>query len=74
LSGSVQSEFNFRLIKRQKIYPAKLKAYLSDMQYVRNIADYSSDNVGKKLAREQILQAAEMIGFIERELKNEYKS
>ncbi|OQX26281.1 MAG: hypothetical protein BWK80_11180 [Desulfobacteraceae bacterium IS3] len=70
----VQSEFNFRLIKRQKIYPAKLKAYLSDMQYVRNIADYSSDNVGKKLAREQILQAAEMIGFIERELKNEYKS
>ncbi|MCP4345618.1 MAG: HEPN domain-containing protein [Desulfobacterales bacterium] len=64
----VQSEFNFRLIKRQKIYPAKLKSYLLDMQHVRNIADYSLKNISKKLAREQLSQAAKMIYAIEKEL------
>ncbi|OQX21847.1 MAG: hypothetical protein BWK80_32030 [Desulfobacteraceae bacterium IS3] len=64
----VQSEFSLQLIKRKKIYPAKLKPYLSDMQNLRNKADYSEKQVGKKSAREQLTQAAELIGFIEKEL------
>lgn len=64
----VQSEFSLRLIHRQKIYPSKLKSYLLDMQLVRNIADYSHKKVSKKLAREQLSQAEEMIRLIEKEL------
>jgi len=64
----VQSEFNDRLIKRHKIYPSKLKNYLSDMQYIRNIADYSSETIGKKTAYEQLSQSAEMILLTEKEL------
>ncbi|RLC12559.1 MAG: hypothetical protein DRI57_17585 [Deltaproteobacteria bacterium] len=64
----VQSEFNRRLVRRQKIYPAKLKTYLFEMQPVRNIADYSKDNVSKEVARKQLSQAAEMVQLIERRL------
>jgi len=38
------------------------------MQLVRNIADYSHKKVSKKLAREQLSQAEEMIRLIEKEL------
>lgn len=65
----VQSEFNRRLIKRKKIYPSKLKTYLSDMQYVRNKADYSEKGVSKKAAHRQISHAEEMIQRIREELR-----
>ncbi|MCP4350936.1 MAG: HEPN domain-containing protein [Desulfobacterales bacterium] len=64
----VQSEFSLRLIKRKKIYPAKLKPYLLDMQFIRNMADYSKENIGKKVARKQLSQATELIRIIEKEL------
>ncbi len=64
----VQSEFNRILIKRQKVYPAKFKAYLLNMQRVRDKADYSEKNVGKKAACKQLSQSAEMIQIIEKEL------
>ncbi len=64
----VQSEFSLRLIHRKKVYPAKLKTYLLDMQLVRNMADYSYKRVSRKLAREQLSQASEMIRAIEKEL------
>ncbi len=64
----VQSEFNLQLIKRKKIYSAKFKGYLLDMQQARNKADYSEKNVGKKASREQLSRAAEMIYAIEKEL------
>ncbi|MCP4113745.1 MAG: HEPN domain-containing protein [Desulfobacteraceae bacterium] len=64
----VQSEFNFQLIKRRKIYSGKLKSYLLNMQDSRNIADYSGDSISKKLARKQLSRATEMIYAIEKEL------
>ncbi len=64
----VQSEFNLQLIKKRKIYPAKIRAYLSDMQQARNKADYSEKDVGKKASREQLSRAAEMIELIKKEL------
>ncbi|OQY57499.1 MAG: hypothetical protein B6245_16765 [Desulfobacteraceae bacterium 4572_88] len=36
----VQAEFSRKLIKRQKIYPARLRSYLLEMQIIRNRADY----------------------------------
>ncbi len=64
----VNSEFNLRLIKRQKIYPAKLKTYLPTMQAERNTADYSENDITEKVAYRQLSKAMEMIGLIEKEL------
>ncbi len=65
----VQSEFNRRMIKRQKTYPSHLKSYLPKMQQVRNKADYSEKNVGRKAALRQLSRAEEMLRVIEKELK-----
>ena len=50
------------------MFPGKIKSYLSDMQAVRNIADYREINVGKKAADRQVAKAAEMVDLIEEEL------
>ena len=65
----IQSEFSEKLIKRKKIYPAKIKSYLMKMQMLRNMADYDYESVSKKEAAEQIRKAEEMIGFIQKELE-----
>ncbi len=64
----VQSEFNRRLIKRRKEYPAKLKTYLLNMQQVRNVADYSKEGVGKRHALKQLSRSTEIVQLIEKEL------
>ena len=65
----VQAEFSSKLIKSRKIYPAKLKSYLPDMQMVRDDADYSDDSISRKLASEQLFMAKEMLSIIGKELK-----
>lgn len=65
----VQSEFNLRLIKREKLYPSDFKKYLFDMQSVRNLADYSDQNIGKKIACKQLERATELIHHIETEVR-----
>ena len=64
----VQATFSGELINRQKVYPVHLKSYLMDMQVVRNQADYTDENVSKKLASQQFSKAKEMLEFIEKEL------
>ncbi|MCP4351028.1 MAG: HEPN domain-containing protein [Desulfobacterales bacterium] len=64
----IQGDFSGKLIKRQKIYPGKLKSYLTDMQAVRDQADYKVANVSKKEASQQLRKSKEMITFIEKEL------
>ena len=64
----VQATFSGELINRQKVYPAHLKSYLMDMQAVRNQADYTDENVSKRLASQQLSKAKEMLEFIEKEL------
>lgn len=63
----VQAEFSHSLIKRQKVYPGKLKSYLMKMQMVRDRTDYSHDNVSKAEARQQVHKAEEMIRLIGKE-------
>lgn len=64
----IQADFSEKLINRQKVYPARLKSYLMDMQGVRNQADYTNENISKKLAFQQLVKAKEMISAIEKEL------
>jgi uncharacterized protein (UPF0332 family) len=65
----VQAEFGEKLIKRQKVYPAKLKSYLLEMQIIRNRADYENRHVSRKDASDQLGRAEEMIGFIIKEIE-----
>jgi len=65
----VQAEFAGKLVKSRKIYPTKLKSYLPDMQMVRDDADYSDENVSRKLASGQLSKAREMLTMIGKELK-----
>lgn len=65
----IQADFCEKLIKRQKVYPARVKSYLMVMQGARNQADYTALCTGKKLARQQIERAGEMITLIEKELE-----
>ena len=65
----VQADFSEKLIKRQKIYPSRVKSYLMDMQGVRNQADYNPVSVSKNLAFQQIRKAGEMISMMGKELE-----
>ena len=64
----VHAEFAGKLIRSRKIYPSKLKSSLSDMQIIRDWADYKSENVSRKRASEQLLMAKEMLDLIEKEI------
>ena len=65
----VQAEFSGRLIKRSKVYPAKVKSFLMDMQNIRNDADYEMHKVGKNAARKQLAMAREIIILVVKELE-----
>ncbi|HPI20347.1 MAG TPA: HEPN domain-containing protein [Candidatus Kapabacteria bacterium] len=60
---SVQSLFNDMFINKRKIIPAEFKRYLSDLQNVRNIADYKN-GVSKKISKEQIEKSKNFIDVI----------
>ncbi|MCP4112779.1 MAG: HEPN domain-containing protein [Desulfobacteraceae bacterium] len=66
--GAVQADFAQRLIKRKKVYPNKFKSYLSDMQAVRDQADYSAKDVSKRLASAQLTQAKQLTEIIRKDL------
>ncbi len=64
----VQSDFSGELIIRRKVYPAKIRYYLSDMQLVRNIADYTGEKISRKLASRWLSKAEEFLGFVKKEI------
>jgi uncharacterized protein (UPF0332 family) len=66
--GQVQADFSGELINRRKIYPAKFKSYLYDMQLVRNKADYSGDNVTQQRAGRWFARIKELTELIKKEL------
>ena len=65
----VQAEFSEKLIKRQKVYPSEMKAYLTEMQLIRNKADYEPQSVSRKTAFRQMTKAEEMIKRIGQEIE-----
>ncbi len=66
--GQVQADFSGELIKRRKVYPAKMKSYLPDMQIVRNKADYSRDDITQKRAGKWLSRIKELVELIKKEL------
>jgi uncharacterized protein (UPF0332 family) len=66
---SIQALFSSELIHKRKIYPGHLKSYLSDLQTVRDIADYEIKTTSKKVASQQLKNAKEFITEVERKIK-----
>ncbi len=60
----VQQMFNGELIHRRKVFSAKLKRYLPDMQNVRNDGDYEPFFVGKSKAAEQLKKSREFCSIL----------
>ena len=56
---TTQSNFSAELIRKRKIYPNHLRSYLSDLQRVRNDADYRMKFISKKVASRQLKKAKE---------------
>lgn len=46
----VQADFSGELIRDRKVYPAKFKSYLPDMQTVRNRSEYTGDEITGQIA------------------------
>jgi len=67
--AQVRADFSGELIKRQKIYPAKLKSYLYDMQLARNQADYSGGSVSRKAASVWLAKSQEFSEYIKKEIE-----
>lgn len=67
----VQSAFSNELVNRRKIYPGKFRSYLSDMQSVRNDADYRFIATSKKIAERQLSKAKEFLNIIEKEFNHD---
>lgn len=64
----VQADFSGELIKRRKIYPIRFRSYLSDMQYIRDKADYTLSSVSSKMAKRILSKLEEWIELIETEV------
>jgi uncharacterized protein (UPF0332 family) len=67
----VLAQFSGKLIKRRKVFPAKLRPYLADMQATRNLSDYQTDSVSKKDAARQNRKAQEMLSAIRKAIQND---
>ncbi len=50
-------------INKRKVLSSKYKKYLSDLQNVRNLADYKN-GVSKKLVKEQLAKSKEYVELI----------
>lgn len=67
----LQANFSRHLIRRRKLFPSKIRSYLSDAQGLREIADYSNRIVSKKLTSQELKKAKEFIKTIVSEITNE---
>lgn len=66
---NVQADFSRELIQRRKVYSGRLKSYLTDMQEVRNKADYQTVSVSKKVAQRQLKRAVEFVRAVTQQLE-----
>jgi uncharacterized protein (UPF0332 family) len=60
----VQAQFSAECIHRRKLVAREFTSYLSDIQKLRNIADYTTALIGKKQAHQQLKQAQSFITAI----------
>jgi len=64
---AIQGAFS-QLIHRRKLYPSRLKAYLSELRSVRDLADYGIEMIGYRVARTTVGKAKEFVEFVTREI------
>jgi uncharacterized protein (UPF0332 family) len=64
---NIQSEFVREFIHRRKLFPAKFKSYLLELQDIRNRADYSVVDVSRKYATIQLQKTREFCKLIYKE-------
>jgi uncharacterized protein (UPF0332 family) len=60
----VQAQFSSEIIHRRKLLARSFASYLTDIQRVRNVADYAPSNVSKKVAAEQFKQAEHFVSTL----------
>ena len=60
---TVQTLFSENFFNRRKVLPSKFKEYLSDLQIIRNIADYK-DGISKARAKIQLNMAKDFFIII----------
>jgi uncharacterized protein (UPF0332 family) len=60
----VQAEFNRRLIRDQKVFPASLRFIHNDLIGRRHTADYSAQHVGDRTAERCLRKATEMVATL----------
>jgi uncharacterized protein (UPF0332 family) len=67
---ATQALFAGELIKRKKLFPSKLKAYLNQLRVIRNAADYEPEQITQKIARRQLGKAQEFLEIVLKESTN----
>ena len=67
--ATIQANFATELIQRRKRYPGHFRAYLMELQSVRDDADYKLKFVSSRVARRQLMKAKEFVETIARELE-----
>lgn len=68
---SIAVEWAGRLIYRRKRYPSELRTILSDLRYIRTLADYGSVTISERDAREAMRQATRIVDAVRHRLKPE---
>ena len=63
----VQAEFADRLVRRRHLYPAELRSVLSELQALRNSADYSPEPVSEIEATRALRRARRFVEAIRQE-------
>ncbi|MFQ5632767.1 MAG: HEPN domain-containing protein [bacterium] len=67
----LQANFSQHLIRQRKVFPAKFRSYLNDVQRIRDTADYRDICVSKKHASKELRTAQTFVKTIHSELLNE---
>jgi len=67
---TTQANFSAELIQRRKVYPSRLKSYLTDLQEIRNDADYRLMQTSGKVALRQLKKADEFLTQILKEVEH----
>jgi uncharacterized protein (UPF0332 family) len=60
----VQEEFNRRLIRARKLFPASLRSIHNDLLGRRRLADYTDQYISVRMAEECLRKSAEMVTTI----------
>lgn len=56
------------LIQRRKLYPSNLRRYLTELRATRHFADYHSEMVSLRMAKDALRMAEEFVSAVEKRI------